>query len=155
MWTPVEWTGRANGTNFRNRTIEVKLARFLFNYRVTPHSSTAGISTVELMSGQQLRTRFGILQPDIANKAHKKQEKQKEGFDWHTKDWKFSQGDYVYARNFHDNSTKWLLGKILKQIGNVAFVLRLYRRYKCLHEETPESINLHPVFPITDHELFN
>ena len=61
-----------------------------------------------------------------ANEAHKKQEKQKEGFDRHTRDWKFSHGDYVYARNFRDNSTKWLLGKIVKQIGNVAFMLSLY-----------------------------
>ena len=60
-----------------------------------------------------------LVPPDI---AHKKQEKQKEGFDRHTRDRKFSQGDYVYARNFRDNSTKWLLGKIVKQIGNVAII---------------------------------
>ena len=31
----------------------------------------------------------------------------------HTRDWKFSQGGYVYACNFRDNSTKWIPGKIV------------------------------------------
>ena len=43
----------------------------------------------------------------------------------HTRDQRFSQGDYVYARNFRDNSAKSLPGKIVKQIGNVSFIVRL------------------------------
>ena len=39
--------------------------------------------------------------------------------------WEFSQGDYVYARNFRDNSRKWLPRKIVKQIGNVSIIVRL------------------------------
>ena len=41
-------------------TIDIKSARFLFNYRITPHSTT-GIVPVELMFGRQLRTRFDLI----------------------------------------------------------------------------------------------
>ena len=105
-------------------TIEVKLARFLFNYRVTPHSTT-GVSPAELMFGRRLRTRFDILQPDLATKVLREQGKQKEGFDVHTRDRKFKQGDYVYVRNFHDGTRKWLPGRIVKQVGNVSFTIKL------------------------------
>ena len=72
----VEWTGRENGTKLTEGAMEVKLARFLFYYRVVPHSTT-GMSPAELMFGQQLRTRFDILQPGLANRVCKKQEKEK------------------------------------------------------------------------------
>ena len=79
--------------------IEIKLARFLFNYRITIHSTT-GIAPAELMFGRQLRSRFDLLQPDLVSKVSKKQEQQKSIFDTSTKDHNFSLGDYVYVRNF-------------------------------------------------------
>ena len=83
LTSTVTWTGRENGTKLTEGAMEVKLARFLFFYRVTPHSTT-GMSPAELMFGQQLRTRFDILLPGLANRVCKKQEKQKKGFDMHT-----------------------------------------------------------------------
>ena len=80
-------------------TIDIKLARFLFNYRITPHSTT-GIAPAELIFGRQLRTRFDLLQPDLASKLSKTQEQQKSIFDTHSKDSNFSLGDYVYTCNF-------------------------------------------------------
>ena len=104
--------------------MEVKLARFLFFYRVTPHSTT-GMSPAELMFGQQLRTRFDILLPGLANRVCKKQEKQKKGFDMHTIEIGSSLKVIMFMLNFRDNSTKWLPGKIVKQIGNVSIIVRL------------------------------
>lgn len=40
----------------------MKLDRFLFQYRVTPHSTT-GISPAELMFGRKLRTVFDLVHP--------------------------------------------------------------------------------------------
>ena len=56
-------------------TIDLKLARFLFNYRIMPHSTT-GMSPSELMFGRQLHTRFDLLQPQLNSKVFKKQQKQ-------------------------------------------------------------------------------
>ena len=83
---------KAGMRKFTRSTIDIKLAGFLFNYRITPHSTT-GIAPAELMFGRQLRTRFDLLQPDVASKVSKKQEQQKRIFDTHTKDRNFSLGD--------------------------------------------------------------
>ena len=40
-------------------SVEDKLARFLLNYRITPHS-TIGVSPAELLMGRKLRTRFDL-----------------------------------------------------------------------------------------------
>ena len=64
------------------------MAKFLLNYRITPHSTT-GIAPAELMFGRELRTRFDLLQPDLASKVSKNQEQQKSIFDTHTKDRNF------------------------------------------------------------------
>ena len=64
-------------------TIELKLARFLFNNRITPQSTT-GMSPSELTFGRQLYTCFDLLQPQLKSKVIGKQKKQKQLFDGHT-----------------------------------------------------------------------
>ena len=49
-------------------SVESRLARLLSHYRVTPQSTT-GVSHAELMFGRKLRTRLGLLQPDLGNKV--------------------------------------------------------------------------------------
>ena len=106
-------------------TIDINLARFLFNYRITPHSTT-GIAPAELMFGRELRTRFDLLQPALASKVSKNQEQQKSIFDTHTKDRNFSLGDYVYTRNvLPHRSQKLLPGKIVGWSKNVTFTVIL------------------------------
>ena len=106
-------------------TIELKLARFLFNYRITPHSTT-DMSPSELMFGRQLRTRFDLLQPQLKSKVVEKQQKQKQLFDRHTKDRDFVVGDLVYVRNFSKESPrKWIPGTVVERKGNVTFVVHL------------------------------
>ena len=53
-------------------TVDLKLARFLFNHRITPHSTT-GMSPSELMFGRQLNTRFDLLQRQLDSKVVKRQ----------------------------------------------------------------------------------
>ena len=106
-------------------TIELKLARFLFNYRITPHSTT-DMSPSELMFSRQLRTRFDLLQPQLKSKVVEKQQKQKQLFDSHTKDRDFVIGDLVYVRNFSKESPrKWIPGTVVERKGNVTFVVHL------------------------------
>ena len=59
-----------------------RLARFLFDYRITPHSTT-GVSPLELLMGRRLKSRFDLLKPNIATKVEQKQREQKYNHDSH------------------------------------------------------------------------
>ena len=48
-------------------SIETMVSRFLFQYRITPHSAT-GMSPAELMMGRQLKSHLSLLLPDIAGR---------------------------------------------------------------------------------------
>ena len=54
--------------------MEVRLSKFLFKYRVTPHTTT-GISPAELLMGRRLRTHLDLLYPDISVRMENKAEK--------------------------------------------------------------------------------
>ena len=54
---------------FPKGTLETRLARFLFHYRLTPHTTT-GISPAELLMGRQLRSHLNLFKPDLASHVH-------------------------------------------------------------------------------------
>ena len=47
-----------------SNSMEVQLARFLFKYRITPHTTT-GVSPSEMLMGRQLRSHLDLLKPDV------------------------------------------------------------------------------------------
>ena len=49
-------------------SLETKLSRFLFKYRLTPQSST-GISPSEIMYGRRIRSQLDNLHPDLNKKT--------------------------------------------------------------------------------------
>ena len=55
-------------------SMEERLTKFLFKYRVTPHTTT-GLSPAELLMGRRLRTHLDLLHPDTASRMTKKIEK--------------------------------------------------------------------------------
>ena len=57
-------------------TLDDRLARFLFQYRLTPHSTT-GICPAELLMGRKPRSLFDLMKPNIADRVHQNQQKQK------------------------------------------------------------------------------
>ena len=61
-----------------NEHVSVFLDKFLFKYRITPHSST-GVSPAELMFKRRLRCRLDLLHPCdmVGNKVVNAQENQK------------------------------------------------------------------------------
>ena len=63
-------------------TISDRLARFLFLYRIAPHSTT-GSSPAELMFGRNLRSRLDQVQPNVSEKVEAQQENQKSAHDNH------------------------------------------------------------------------
>ena len=99
--------------------ITTQLARFLFHYRTTPHSTT-GVTPAELLMGRPLRTHIDLVKPSIASRVHAKQSDQKRNHDKRAKQRTFEVNDLVFVRNFSSGPT-WLPGTITECKGAVSF----------------------------------
>ena len=64
----------------KSGTLSDKIARFLFAYRNTPHSTT-GVSPAELSMGRKLRSPLDLLKPDLHFRVEGRQKKQKQYHD--------------------------------------------------------------------------
>ena len=80
-------------------TLAEKIARFLFQYRITPQSTT-GVSPAELLMGRRLRSRLDLIRLNSAALVEAKQQHQKEAYDRTASIRTFSEGEAVSARNF-------------------------------------------------------
>ncbi|XP_029904245.1 LOW QUALITY PROTEIN: uncharacterized protein K02A2.6-like [Myripristis murdjan] len=93
-----------------NESLEAKVSRFLFSYRITPHSTT-GLSPAEMLMSRRPRSAFDLLLPDLKSKVEKKQWKQKVNHDNRTKLRSFSPGNPVFTRNY-GYGPKWIPGTV-------------------------------------------
>ena len=80
-------------------SIETRLSKFLFWYRLTPHSTT-GVPPSELLLGRVPRSLLDLLKPSLSTKVRQKQEVQKFNHDGPSRDRKFHVGDAVYVKEF-------------------------------------------------------
>ena len=102
-----------------------KLARFLFQYRITPQSTT-GLSPGELLFGRRLRSRLDALRPNAAERVERKQEAQKRNHDMTAKRRSFTEGDDVYVKVYKKGGAwEWAPGCIAKCTGPLSFVVQL------------------------------
>ena len=144
-------------------TLPTKVARFLFNYRTTPHTTT-GHSPAELMFGRKLRTRLDLLKPDISGHVRAQQARQKTYHNAHSKAREFSPGTKIYVQNFGAGS-QWLSGEVLEKRGPLSYLVklsdgRLFRRHvdhmRIRTTEDEVSLELDPspwldvMVPLTD-----
>ena len=104
--------------------IQEKLSKVLFDYRITPHSTT-GIAPSELLMKRRLRSRLDLLHPEVSKKVEAKQEKQKAEHDTSQPIRKFSVNDNVLVRNLPSNNPKWIPGVIVKVTGPLSYVVQL------------------------------
>ncbi|KAL3976952.1 Rab-interacting lysosomal protein [Sarotherodon galilaeus] len=104
-------------------SIEKRLCRFLFQYRVMPHT-TIGLSPAELLMGRKPRSHLDLLRPDVGARVTQSQGEQKVRHDLHARGCVFKQGDCVYIKNFTGGS-QWLPGVIHHSSGPVSFVVEL------------------------------
>ena len=56
--------------------LETHLSRFLFQYRITPHTTT-GVSPAELLMGRQPRSHLDLMHPQVSSRVHANQFRQK------------------------------------------------------------------------------
>ena len=106
----------------KDGSLNDRLARLLFSYRITPHSTT-GVSPAELLMKRQLKSRFDLLKPNIATKVEQRQREQKYYHDSHAIAIQFQEGDSVYARDFRQGQS-WLTGIVVRGLGPVSFEVK-------------------------------
>lgn len=104
-------------------TVNTRLAKVLFAYRITPQTTT-GISPSELLLGRRPRSKLDLMKPHTAERVEKKQSLQKAKHDATAKARKFHVGDSVYLKDF-TGSRRWLAGKVKKEMGPVSFHIQL------------------------------
>ena len=80
-------------------SLETRLSKFLFWYRLTPHSTT-GVPPAELLLGRIPRSILDLLKPDLADKVKHKQDSQKTAHDRGAQYREFRVGDSVFVRVF-------------------------------------------------------
>lgn len=105
-------------------SIEEKLTRFLFTYRITPHSTT-GVAPAEMLMGRKLRSKFDLLYPDVPEKVLDKQSAQKKSHDNSVPVRTFSEGDPVFVENFPSHNPKWIAGVVQEVKGPLSYLVQL------------------------------
>lgn len=130
-------------------SLETRVSRFLFKYRITPHSTTR-ISPAEMLMGRKPRSRLDLLYPDVRDRVQNEQRKQKELHDQHVTDRQLQPGDLVYAKEF-GKQQKWSPGIIHTQTGPVSYTVKLddhreVRRHQdqVFQRSTPPANNNEP-----------
>ena len=113
-------------TGLRKNTegdMRLRLARLLFKYRKTPHTTT-GVTPAELLLGRKPRCHIDLLHPDIGTRVENKQNAQKTAHDGKLKARAFEVSVPVYVKNFQSGD-KWLPGTISKVLGTRTYLVRL------------------------------
>ena len=109
--------------------MEVKLQRFLFDYRRIPQPTT-GKSPMEILNNRKMRSRLGLLHPSLQGKIHKKQKLVKETNDCRAQERHFEAGDSVHIKNFGPG-LKWLVGTVGYVTGPVPYTVVLGDGSEC------------------------
>ena len=131
-------------------TIEARLARFLFHYRITPHT-TKGLSPAEMLMGRRPRSRLDLVHPDVGARVERKQQVQKRQHDKRAQVRHLEIDDKVFVRDSPGGKT-WLPGSVVETRGPLLFIIdledgrRVRRRIDHVRLRTSESV----VTPDTD-----
>ena len=95
-------------------SLETRMSRFLFQYRLTPHTTT-GVSPAKLLMNRRPHSRLDLLHPDVSSRVRDRQGIQKANHDCHTRQRKFVIGESVSVRN-QGTGPPWLPGTITSMV---------------------------------------
>ena len=107
----------------KDGTMTDRLSRILFQYRITPQTTT-GMAPAELLIGRRLKSRLDILMPSLDERVRARQSQQKLNHDKKSRAQQFSIDDQVFVRN-HAQGDKWLPGVISALSGPVSYRVKL------------------------------
>ena len=140
-------------TKLKEGTINERISRFLFNYRITPQS-TKGTSPAELLLGRRPLSCLDLLKPDLSTRIETKQAKQRLTSNSRTVP-NYELGDAVYARNFGYGS-RWIPGLLVENTGPLSFKMECEGgRIWCRHvDHIRRCLDVVPdIEPIIDRDL--
>ena len=101
-------------------TLQSRISRFLFHYRITPHTVT-GLSPAELLMGRRPRSKLDLLFPNMSNKMEQYQQKM---IPPRKSTRLFKIDDRVFARDFRTSGQTWLPGNIVKVLSPLSFIIQ-------------------------------
>lgn len=137
--------------------LDRRLQQFLFQYRITPHSTT-GVAPCELLIGRRLRSRMDLIRPDERTNVAQSQDRQQQSYNVRVRPRDFAVGDEVWVKTFSKGEAKWSFGIIQKQIGPVTFLIKVNDQVMKRHvdhviraekkEVQPRPTSHHPSIPI-------
>ena len=102
-----------------NEPLDIRMAKFLFTYRLTPHPAT-GVAPSELLLSRRPRSLLDLVKPDVSSKVRLHQERQKLSHDQKVRSRRFDKGDEVLAKNF-GRGEKWLKGRVVQCRGPLSY----------------------------------
>ncbi len=105
-------------------TIQERLSKFLFHYRITPQTTT-GIPPATPLLSRCPRSRFDSLFPDLSEHVESHQTKQAQQHDSSKSLRTFQVGDLVYAKDFSTIPVTWIPGKVAKRSGPLSYQVTL------------------------------
>jgi len=104
--------------------VNLRLQRFLFSYRLTPHATT-GAAPCELLLGRRPRCLLDQTRPDVHSFVSKAQDNQVEGYNVRVRARQFMDGEDVWVKSHSKNEKKWSLGTIVRALGPVTYLVAL------------------------------
>ena len=107
-------------------SLQTKLSRFLFHYRLTPNATT-GLAPAELLLSRRPRSHLDFMAPQsLKDRVQQQQQKQKSQHDQHAKPRAYEQGDLVFIRDFRRQaSSPWSPGTIVQSNGGQSYKVKL------------------------------
>ena len=113
-------------------TLQTRLSRILFTYRITPQTTT-NTSPAELLMKRKPESTLDLVRPDRTSTVNAKQQKQKQYHDIHSKQREFGICDNVVALIHARNSQMWLPATITAITGPLSYVMQLDdgRTHRC------------------------
>ena len=131
----------------KSGSVQSRVSRFLFKYRVTPHTTTMK-SPAELFLGRQMRTHMDTLRPDLRERVERRQLAQKRSADRGTRERHCEPGDAVYVsavdRLCGMEGVRWLPAVVVSR-KSTEVVVRLLdgkilrRHVDCLRKRSSET----------------
>ena len=131
-------------------SIQERLSKFLFTYRIKPHTTTG----VELLKSRCPKSRFDRLFPNMQKHVQQKQSKQAMHHDNSKPLRNFAVGDVVYTRDFSTPTVTWTPRSVVKVTGPLSYHIELadgrtvHRHVDAIRKRHSLQVNSH--FPTND-----
>ena len=105
-------------------SLQERLSKFLFTYRIPPHTTT-GVAPAQMLMNHRLRSRFDSLFPDLQTHVQMKQVKQAASHGNSKPLRSFKVGDLVHIKDFSSLSLTCVPGTVVKVTGPLYLSYRI------------------------------